>query len=542
MASRVGSSTIATPARVARNSAGLLVARLTSLLAAFLTLPILYDRLGAPAFGVWALLSGLIAWVAYADLGLGSAQIREVARAVGSGRHRQARAVLGVGVIWGASLGTLALAGCWLCWPWIAALLNLGSMSGPARDATLLLLVGFWVATGTVPWRAVLEGTQRYLLLSMVEIAAAVLTAGLTILVLLSGGGLVALAAATTAVNACRAIAIVAMASLLTRELTPSIVRIRRSDLRVALRYGLPVQVSNAAAAVNNDTDRLMLGAVIGPTAVAGFEPGSKLANLLRLPPSFLMTAVFPAAASAAAGDPRRLDRLYVTMTRYLAAFAALGVAVLVVSADPLIRLWLGQPLPLASTTVVVLGVGYAINVTVGAASVVTRAEGAPGRETRYALVAAALNIVLTLPLLHLLGAWGAPLSTTIAASVASGYFFVHFHRRSGRSFRPLTRALFPPTLAAAVAVGLTSAAVPLLPDGTGRGDAFLAVASRSGMALVLTTAVLVALRYFDTHDLARLRAALAAPADRRPVAPAAGPRRPESPLEPTSRLERSSR
>jgi O-antigen/teichoic acid export membrane protein len=527
---------------VARNGASLLVARLTSLLAGVLTLPILYERLGAPAFGVWTLLSGLIAWVAYADLGLGSTQIREVARTIGTGRHRQARAVLGVGVIWGACLGTFALLGCWLCWPWITALLNFGRLGDTARDATLILLVGFLVATVTVPWRAVLEGTQRYLPLSAVEVVAALLTAGLTVVVLLLGGGLVALAGAATAVNVCRALTIVALAYSRAPALTPRVVRIRRSDLRVALRYGLPVQVSNAAAAVNNDTDRLMLGAVIGPTAVAGFEPGGRLANLLRLPPSFLMTAVFPAAASAAAGDPRRLDRLYVTMTRYLAAFAAFGVAAMVVTADPLIRLWLGQPVPLASTTVVVLGIGYAVNVTVGAASVVTRAEGAPGRETRYALVAAALNIVLTLPMLRLLGAWGAPLSTTIAATVASGYFFVHFHRRSGRPFRPLTRALFPPTLAATVGIALTSAAAPLLPDGAGRGGAFLAVASRGGTALALTAAVLLVLRYFDTRDWHRLRAALAVPSPPRSTAPAVDPHTLAHPLGPTSHLERSSR
>jgi O-antigen/teichoic acid export membrane protein len=493
--------------RVARNSVALFFARAAAAAASVVSVPVLYAGLGERPYGVWALLTGLVGIAALADMGLGSAQIREVALAVGATEKTRARAVLALGCLWGAAIGVLAITATAACWPVLAWVFHLNGLAEQARGAALLLLLGFLADSLAMPWRAVLEGTQRYALVGWITGGTALGGAGLAVLVALGGGGLVLVAATVTATSTVRALILVVVARRCVPALTPRLRDIRRSDLTDVAGYGLRVQVSSAAAAVNNETDRLVLGGFFEPQTVAGFDLGSRLANLLRLPPSLVLTALFPAAAVAAGTGSDRLDLLYVRATRYLAAFAAIGAAALMVSADPLVRLWLGHPVPLAATTIVVLTPGYAVNVVSGAAAVVTRAQGRPGTETRYALLAAALNIVLTIPLLRLLGPWGVPLSTTVSASVSTVYFFAHFHRSSRRALAPLVRALWPPALAGVVAATATWLAEAGLPDGAGRANAAWAVVSRSGLVVVVAATILAALGFFTAAERASLRA-----------------------------------
>ncbi|WP_211464276.1 oligosaccharide flippase family protein [Actinocrinis puniceicyclus] len=495
-------------------------ARIVSILAGMASLPVVYARLGTRSYGIWAVLAGMVAIVRLADLGLGSAQIREVARVADGGCRRQARAVLGLGVAWGACLSALALTCTAICWPWLAHLCRLGSLGSPARSALLLLLAGFFVDSLAMPWRAVLEGTQSYAAVARASAASTVAGAALAVGVVELGGGLVALAASTATTSVLAAAMFVRSVRRSAPELAPTFREIRRADVSYAFAYGSRIQLANVAGAVNSEMDRLVLTFFFGPPAVAGYDIGSRLVGQLRLPTGIILTALFP-AASRAAREPDRLDRLYIAMTRYLAVFTTTGAAVLMVSAYPLVRLWLARPMPAAARAVEILAPGCAVAVCASAAAVVTRAEGRPGRETRSGLLAAGLNLLLTYPLLRLIGPSGVLLSTTLAAVGATGYFFVHFHRSSHRPIGPLLCALWPPTLAAAIAGAITEALAGRFPGGPGRTSAALAVAWQTGLIVLLAAVLLAAFRYFDGNDRSRLRAVITQLTPRRIVAPA---------------------
>ncbi len=495
--------------RVVRNGATLILGRAVAIAAGVVAFPVLLRGIGAQGFGVWVFLNGLVGLLGYLDLGLGSAQIREVARALETRRHRRARSVLTIGTVWSFGFGGLAFALGTVCWPLIAAAFPRTNLSA---DGTVFMAIQFALWTGVVaaPWRAILEGTQAYLPLTAIDCATAILTAAISMAIVLAGGRLTALAIGSAAVTAMRTIVYIAVAHHRMPMLTPSLRLLRRSDVTAALRYSLPIQATSLAMAFNSEADRLVLAAFAGPATVAAYEPGSRVANLFRLPVLFVAVTAFPAVSRVAASGRRdRLDQIYLQMTRYLATFASVGGAGLVVCADPLIRLWLGQPVPLAAATLALMSAGCVVNLAVNAASVTTRAEGQPRPETAYAFVAATLNLLLTIPLLKLLGPWGVPLSTAIAVAVASGYFLVSFHRRSGRPTRLAVKAVVPPGMAAVMAIGFTFAVAGLLPDGPGRAGAALAVACRGGLATCLVLAVLAVLRYLDATDVARLRALL---------------------------------
>ncbi|MGX7671276.1 lipopolysaccharide biosynthesis protein [Plantactinospora sp. DSM 117369] len=499
--------------RLTRNSASLIAARIVMAVAGLASLPVLYDQLGAARFGVWALLGGLVAIVALVDLGLGSALVRQVAGALSDTLHRSARLALGVGLVWGLVLWLVASAGTLVGWPWLARLLQLNELADEARQAALTLLLGLLCDGVALPWRAVLEGTQRYTALAWAGGGTAVLGAALAVLVVRLGGGLLALAVSAAATSALRAALVIAAARRWRPRLRPTLRGARSDELRQLLRYGLRVQVTGAAGAANLELDRFVLSGTAGPTVAGGFELGSRLLNMLRLPPAIVLLTIFPMAVTRAATEgPAWLDRFHLTATKWLTAFAAVSSALLVVSADPLVRLWLGRPVWWATVSIAVLAPSYALNLLSGATAIVLRVEGRPGQETGYALLSVLLNLALTWPLLHLLGPAGVPLATSIGITVGTAYFVGRFHRTSGRPIGPVLRAVRP-SLAAGALAGLAGGfAARVLPDGPGRLDAGLAVLTRSGVVVLLAASVLLGTGFLDRDDRARLRRLLRGP------------------------------
>ncbi|GAB3933586.1 hypothetical protein GCM10027614_04810 [Micromonospora vulcania] len=264
------------------------------------------------------------------------------------------------------------------------------------------------------------------------------LGAALAILVVRLGGGLAALAASAAATGALRTLLLAAATHRRHPELSPRWGRLDLREVRRVGSYGLRVQVSSGAGVVNVELDRLVLGGAFGPAVAGGFDLGTRLLNLLRLPPGFALVVLFPAAvARTVARGTGWLDRFYLSATRYLALFLAPATAALMVSADPLVRLWLGHQVPWAAANIVILAPAYAINLITGAATIVARTEGRPGLETRYVLLSVVLNLALTVPLLWLCGPLGVPLSTALAVVLSTGYFLVYFHSATAR---PLLR------------------------------------------------------------------------------------------------------
>lgn len=492
---------------MAHGAVGLLASRGVVAATGLVTLPVLYDQLGQRDLGIWVMLSGLIGILSMLDLGLGSSIVRAVASADIARPSQPTRVVLALGLVWGLFLGVLAIAALLLCWPRLTEALHIAPLAAAAQTATLVLLCGLVFDGVAMPWRGVLEGTQRYPALAVVNAGIAVLAAVWSVATVLDGGGLVDLAIVVAATSALRSCLVIGVARHGAPGLSPSLTGFRREDLRAVTGYGLKVQVTSATGVVNLEVDRFVLSGFFGPSVVAGFELGARWANLFRLVPAFVLLALFPmAVAQTVRRAPGWLDQFQLRVTKYLTAIAATGAAVLVVSADPLIRAWLGRPTAWAAASIVILVPAYALNLAAGATAIMTRVEGRPGRETGYALLSAGLNLALTWPLLSLLGPVGVPLATAIGIAVGTGYFLFSYQRVTRRALTPLLQVVLRPLLAALVAGGAVALVADVLPDGPGRAMAGLAVASRSFLVLVLTAVLLAAVGFFGDDERVRLR------------------------------------
>lgn len=480
-----------------RNTAGLLAARCAVAVAGLLSLPVILAELGSVEFGIWVLLTGLAALVAMADLGLGSAIVRQVALGRPGPESARTGTALVLGLVWGVVFPAAMIVAVLAGWSALAGVLNFGDESGPARWAAVGLLVGVMVDAVALPWRGVLEGVQRYGTLAWINGGTAVLGAGLAVLAVVAGLGLGGLAASVVLTAAVRTGLLIGVARTALRVAAgpalPRPHRLRWVDVRPVVGYGMRVQATTVSGAVNLELDRFVLSGFFGPAVAGGFDLGGRVAGLLRLGPAFLLAALFPMAVSQAAERGRGwLDAFAVSVTKYVAAFAVLGAACLVVCADPLMRLWLGEPNVWAAVNLAILAPAYAINLMAGATGVLTRVDGRPGRETGYAVVSLVVNLALTWPLLSIWGPAGVPLATAIAIVLSTVYFVVSYHRVTHRSMLPLLRVTWPSTAAAVLGAGAGALVLRSLPPASDRLSAAVAVAGAGCTVLLVAGLLLV--------------------------------------------------
>jgi O-antigen/teichoic acid export membrane protein len=493
---------------VTRNVLAMVSARVAVALAGLVSLPVVYARLGSDEFGVWVVLSGLATAVALADLGLGSAIVRQVATAIHDGAIGRSRIALGIGLVWGIALAVVGTGVILIAWPWLVSLLNLGSpAASAARWAVIALLFGVLMDGISLPWRGVLEGNQWYSALAWITGGTGVLGAGLAMLAVISGGGLRQLAITVAIASLIRTCLFIALARRCMASMTPTLAGISRADLSSIGGYGLRVQVTSASGAVNVELDRFILTGFFGPSIAGGFDLGGRVVNLSRMVPALALVALFPMAVSRTTEfGTDWLTKFNLAATKYLTAASAIGAAALVACAEPLIRLWLGQPNWWAALNIMILAPAYALNLAAGATGIVSRVEGRPGRETGYALLSVAINLALTWPLLHLFGPKGVPLATAVGITVGTGYFLISYQRVTDRALAPLLQRIWPSLFAATIGALAGIALGWQLPSWGGRLGAAIAVSCQGALVISVSGFALTVIGFLDREELLQVR------------------------------------
>ena len=232
--------------------------------------------------------------------------------------------------------------------------------------------------------------------------------------------GSVALAVLTQAVLVAGAawLLFVARFELAAAEVPTRPARVRA--VRRALAFSGPVFVLNLAAQVlYHHTDRLLLGVFVGSVAVALYEgPARFVAVLLQLI-GFGNAAILPRASELhASGDREGLQRLLLTTSRLVSAFAAPLALVFAVLARPLLVGWLGPEFAEAESPAVLLcGLQVALVALTVGHTVVVATGRLPGR-LPVILGIVSLNVVLSVLWVRSHGMTGVALATVVAALV----------------------------------------------------------------------------------------------------------------------------
>jgi O-antigen/teichoic acid export membrane protein len=459
---------------VARNVSTRYVAIMVETAVGLVMLPFNLAHLGRVEYGLWVLLGSITVHFSVLDLGFTGALVKFMAQ---YRAHRNARALNEIAstlFFLFAGMGILAYAAA----AGVAFNLDRVFELTPAQAETgrwLLLMIAIPVALNFPfsVYGGVVCGFQRYDANNKVAVVSSIAVASVNAGVLLAGYGLVALVAATTVVRVIMYFVYRLNAHRIFPELRIHVSLFRRGRLREVTGFSVYTSIIDWANKLNYQLDELVIGAFLGPVAVAVWAPAERIISGTQRLTNQLNDVLFPVVVDSDASQRNdRLQQILLQGTRLSLAMVVPIAAALILLADPLLHAWLRK-----SDMAIIVGaipivqiLAVAVAIRVGAATGTTVLKGA-GKHRMLAFVnlgTGLVNVVLSMALIGRYGLVGVAVGTLIPIAAATG--FILYPAACRRVGLPLSRALTHsvlPALWPAFVVGLALAVTRLISSGT---------------------------------------------------------------------------
>lgn len=345
--------------RVARNMLSRSARHLVSALVGFVLIPMFTRYLGAEQYGVWVLAQSVVGYLNLMEFGLTTTLIRHLAAAKATGDYTQANRILGqlATMMWAVGglitlvtiIGTLLL-------PYLFKL----SPEQAILFQWAFLLIGIQAALGVITniWEGAMSAAEDYHILNGLYIFAALARFAYSVILLKLGYGLLALLSAQFVV-----IGIVWLLDHLYMKWRYPQLSFRPRwygwrEAKPLAKFSTAVFVSHIAGLLANDTDKVIAGAMLGPTAVAIYQVGYKLYDLARTVFANSISVLMPtAAALAAQGDHERLRQMICQVSAAMVALLSAIYMPFILYGKDFIQLWVGPKFTLSATVLTWLSI-----------------------------------------------------------------------------------------------------------------------------------------------------------------------------------------
>ena len=330
--------------RIMKN-AGANVARGAAVALVALVLPPLLTRSMSPAaYGAWALILQLSAYIVYLDFGIQTAVGRFVA--FGNERSDQqycdrmvstaAAALAAAGL-----LGLIVACAAAILMPWVFPQMP-SSLLGPARAAVLLVAGSLAIGLPFAALNGVFVGLHRYDIPAFTVGGSRVLSAVFLVLVVRRGGSLLAMGLAVAAVNLIGYALQYGFFRKLAAGMHLSPGLVTRDALGELFKYCSSLSIWSFASLLVAGVDLVLVG-FFQYQEVAYYAVAATLVLFLAGLQSAIFNALLsPAAALHARGSSGALGQMLVTSTRYGTFLLLLTGIPLLLWAPVILRLWVG--------------------------------------------------------------------------------------------------------------------------------------------------------------------------------------------------------
>jgi O-antigen/teichoic acid export membrane protein len=382
------------------------------------SIPLTVKYLGAERYGAWVTISAMMAWFAIADFGLSSSLTNAVSENYANDRRDLARDSV-ASAFWSlAAVAALLLIVFFMVWPWVPwdRLLNVQTAQARAEVGPAVALA-FTIFILNFPLTIVPKIYGAYQEVALANgWAAAGNILGLAALVVVTQkkGGLSALVVAVS--GALLLTNLISAVWLFTRSkpwLMPSPKRVTRNAVHRLLSLGGMFFVVQIAALILFQTDNLIIAHYLGAAAVTPYSVTWRLFTYTALFQILAHPSFWPAYTEAfAQGDRlwvRRSYRLNFKIT--LASTLALTIP-LILFGRWIIQKWVGSPAVPSSALLLWMGVWSVIYSAMTSQSCLLASSGRVRGQAIYSIVAAGVNLILSIVLVQILGAVGVIMGT----------------------------------------------------------------------------------------------------------------------------------
>jgi len=488
--------------RFRANSGLIIAARIVTFCLSLLVIPVLVSRFGVSGYGTWEALLALATLTALLQTAISGTLVWRISEAFGQGDANLIRRLARIGA--GASWALFAVI--WpLCWWFREPVVAFLRIPAETRDvaagmfpvvAAVILLSGLCQTL-----ESVVSGCQRTGLVNVIAALSQISNYAVVLGAIVFGAGLWSLVAGQVVGFVVRFAGAwtAARSSFGQVSLLPAAPGPSEWSL---LRYSGLLTVGAVAAALREQTDKVILSSLASPVWVGYYGIAARLCSLVMETINFFYVPMLTAVGALnALGDWAGVRRLYRRLMATVSTVTGLVVIVVAGLADQLVILWFGHPIPEVTVLLWLLITGTAsAAILTGPGTSICRGSGNVGIETTYLAFNLVLNLVLTIWFVLWIGPIGTAVATGSTWALSSVLFLIVLHQRLDLPADASRRAAATAVLAAAIAAATYWIShLPGLPQE--RYDAILSIAVFGAMSGAVYLGLLMAFGFLSAAD-----------------------------------------
>ncbi len=391
----------------------------------FFLSPFIVRSLGNEAYGVWTLLGSLVGYLGLLDFGVRGAVTRYIAQHHAKNNPLESGRVVSAGILLFGSFGLLGI----FCAGVLAVLapfvFNLPE--DLVREARIIIMIGGLNIAVTLiggVFGGIIAGLQRFDVGSGIEIFTTAVRAGLVILALKSGYGLITLAL----IQLLSSMWVGAAACLATRRLYPQLQVTFQGTLRPYMRrllsFGMFSSLIHISGLLIYYSATLVIAAFLPIELVTFFAIAASLCEYARNIVSGISTVIMPQVSALNALGGEELERAVIGAGRIATLITGPIVATFWWRGESFINLWMGAEY--GATSGEILRVLAAVVLLGGARSIAVSTIMGVNQHRFLApiiLLEGIINLILSMILVGFLGLVGVAIGTLIPSMVITlGY------------------------------------------------------------------------------------------------------------------------
>jgi len=349
---------------LARNVLWNLGGQFVPLLAAVVAIPVVMRAVGVDRYGVLALSATAVGYLGVLDFGLGPANTKLIADALGANRLERVPGLFWTSLYIMFALGCgggilLASSAHWLAFDLLAVPPALRGESA-AAFYVLALSLPFVISASSL--RGTLSAFQRFDLINAIRVPMGILLIAGPLLILPFSIKLPALVSVLVTVR----LADWCVALWLCLRTIPDLRDKKwpqRRLLRPLLSFGGWVSVTGLVSPLMVEFDRFLIGGMLSVAAVAYYSVPYQIVIKFLIIPQAIVSVLFPALSSSFVHDPARVLLLWERGTKYILLALFVPVLVVITFAPEVLSIWLGSGFQHNSAPVMrCLAVGVLVN------------------------------------------------------------------------------------------------------------------------------------------------------------------------------------
>lgn len=416
---------------IARNTIYNILGYVLPLPVALITIPYLIKGMGTERFGVLTVAWMIVGYFGLFDIGVGRATTKFVAEYLARNEMQKLKQLIWASIVMLLVFGLAATGIAILLTPWLVNnILNIPSaLADESIKAFYLLAISIPIVLGTSGARGVLEAQQRFAFINIVKTPTYIAAFVSPLLILPFSVSLFHIVAALVTI---RLIGLCAYVGSCLRSL-PGLIQPGLppfSTVKQLLRFGGWISISNVVAPLMGNIDRFFIGAILTMTAVTYYATPFDFITKLFLLPIGILGVIFPAFSAYSVEKKQELASLHQRAVIYILILMTPLVVSLIVFAEPLLQIWLGDEFARQSAPVLqILASGVLFSSVARVPFNALQATGRPDLTAKLFLIELPVYIAILVLFIKTFGIVGAALTWLMRLAFETVVLFTLFRR-----------------------------------------------------------------------------------------------------------------